>query len=77
MARTLFLLLVLANVGYFAWSQGWLAGIGMAPARQTEPQRLSRQIQPEALNVVPESKERAPATAARATTPSHPTPASR
>ena len=31
MLRFFVLLLVLANGGYFAWSQGYLAGVGFAP----------------------------------------------
>ncbi|MEO8249352.1 MAG: hypothetical protein ABI589_08280 [Burkholderiales bacterium] len=81
MARTLFLLLVLANLGYFSWTQGWLADIGMAPARQTEPRRLSQQIRPEALTIIGKSSDGslsgAPASAARATTASEPAPTTR
>jgi len=46
------LLLVLANTAYFAWSQGLLAPIGLAPNEQTEPQRLGTQIQPEAIRLL-------------------------
>ena len=46
MLRVLALLLVLANGGYWAWTQGALAGLGFAPAAQREPQRLEQQIQP-------------------------------
>ena len=52
MLRLTVLLLVLANAGYFAWSQGLLASWGIAPAAQSEPQRLARQIRPEALRVL-------------------------
>lgn len=45
--------LLLANAGYYAWSHQWLAGLGLAPATQAEPERLQRQIAPEALRVVP------------------------
>ncbi len=43
MLRLLVLLLLLANAGYWAWSQGLLAAYGLAPAVQTEPQRLATQ----------------------------------
>jgi len=52
MLRLLVLLLVLANVGYFAWSHGALASLGMMPAVQTEPQRLATQIRPEAIRIL-------------------------
>ena len=52
MLRLLVLLLVLANVGYFAWTRGVLEPIGMTPAVQTEPQRLATQIRPEAIRLL-------------------------
>ena len=45
------MLLVLANSLYFAWSHGYLAAYGFAPATQSEPQRLAQQIRPEAMRV--------------------------
>lgn len=52
MLRALALALLLANAGYFAWTQGLLAGYGWAPAAQSEPQRLTRQIRPEAMQLL-------------------------
>jgi hypothetical protein len=52
MLRLLVLLLALANVAYFAWSQGALAPLGMAPSVQTEPQRVATQIRPEAIRLL-------------------------
>ncbi|MGH6624937.1 MAG: SPOR domain-containing protein [Burkholderiaceae bacterium] len=52
MLRLLALLLVLANGAYFAWSQGLLRDWGLAPAQQSEPQRLAQQIRPEALRIL-------------------------
>ena len=52
MLRLLVLVLVLANAGYWAWSQGLLATYGLAPAVQTEPQRLATQIRPEAIRLL-------------------------
>ncbi len=46
------LLLLLANAGYFAWSQGTLAPYGFAPTVQSEPQRLTQQLHPEALRIL-------------------------
>ena len=53
MLRWLVLVLLLANAGYLAWSQQWLAGLGLAPATEAEPERLQRQIAPEALRILP------------------------
>ena len=53
MLRWLVLLLLLANAGYFAWSQHWLGGLGMAPASESEPERLRQQIEPAALRTLP------------------------
>lgn len=51
MLRIVFLLLVLSNAGYYLWSHGHLAGMGLAPVVQSEPQRLQEQIKPEALTI--------------------------
>jgi hypothetical protein len=52
--RTTILALVLANAGYFAWSQGHLTGLGDVggwadPQPKRAPQRLDNQLQPERL----------------------------
>jgi hypothetical protein len=52
MLRSLVLALLLANAGYFAWTRGWLADYGFAPAVQSEPQRLTQQIRPEAMRLL-------------------------
>ncbi len=52
MLRLLVLLLLLANGAYFAWSKGLLAAYGLAPASQSEPQRLEQQIRPEAIRIL-------------------------
>ena len=49
MLRLLVLALLLANAGYFAYTQGLLADYGWTPAIQAEPQRLEQQIRPEAM----------------------------
>lgn len=56
MLRVVVIALVLANLGYFAWTRGALAVIGAQPARfgETEPQRLQQQIRPELLQIRPE-----------------------
>lgn len=67
MLRLIVLLLVLLNSVYFAWSNGLLRDIGFAPEQQTEPQRVARQIRPEALRLLTAQQLReAQAAAARA-----------
>ncbi len=58
MLRLLVLLLVLANAGYFAWTQGLLKDYGYAPATQAEPQRLAQQIRPEAMRLLTPAEAR-------------------
>lgn len=53
MLRVFVLFLLLANGGYYAWTQGWLQSMGLAPQVQGEPERLGQQIRPELLRVVP------------------------
>ena len=53
MLRLIVLLLLLANGAYYAWAQGLLADWGVAPAQQSEPQRLAQQIRPDALKILP------------------------
>lgn len=52
MLRLVVLVLVLVNGLYFAWSQGFLQSWGAAPTQQSEPQRLTQQIRPEALRLL-------------------------
>lgn len=69
MLRLTALLLLLANLGYFAWSQGHLSALGWAPADVREPQRLQQQVSPEKLQVLPvpaEASATAPAAAGTA-----------
>lgn len=51
--RLFLVALVLANIGYWLWSRGDLAGFGLAPASlsEREPQRLARQLHPEWLQI--------------------------
>lgn len=60
MLRFALLVLLLANAGYLAWTQGWMATLGWAPAVQSEPQRLARQVRPDVLSVVREPAGAAP-----------------
>lgn len=53
MLRLAVLVLLLANVGYYSWSQGLLAPWGLAPHSEGEPERLTQQIAPQSLQIVP------------------------
>jgi hypothetical protein len=64
MTRALVLLLVLANVTYFAWTRGALKPWGLAPAARTEPQRTQDQIEPAAVRLLPSASAPASAPAA-------------
>ena len=67
MLRTAALLLVLANLAFFAWARGWLQP-GFAPPRhgEHEPQRVAAQVNPEAVTVLPPRAASAAVVAARA-----------
>ena len=52
MLRLIVLLLLLANGGYYAWSQGYLLPWGVGPVQQSEPHRLAQQVRPEAVRVL-------------------------
>jgi hypothetical protein len=58
MLRLALLALLLANAGYFAWSQGLLAAWGFAPAQQSEPHRLAQQIKPQTITVLSRDEAR-------------------
>lgn len=69
MLRWVIWLLVLGNVGYFAWSQGYLNPLGLKPTEQREPQRMTQQVRPEALRLLngPKADAAPPAPAAPVT----------
>ena len=52
MLRLLVVALALANVGYFLWTQGGLALLGLGPVSQSEAFRLNQQIRPEAMRLL-------------------------
>lgn len=78
MLRIAVFILLLANAGYFAWSQGLLASLGWAPQQHSEPERLQQQLRPEALQLLLPAEPTAPsaepaqATAAAPTAPAAP-----
>lgn len=50
MLRALVLLLLLANLAFFAWTQDWLTWlVGIDPQAERDPGRLSAQVQPELI----------------------------
>lgn len=51
MLRAAVLTLLLANVGFWLYTQGHLSGLGLVPQAGREPERLGRQVAPEALRV--------------------------
>lgn len=65
MLRLLVLVLLLANGAYFAWAQGHLQPLGLAPVQQSEPQRLAQQVQPQAVRVLGDDEVRKLETVAR------------
>jgi hypothetical protein len=52
MLRLVAIALLLANAVYFAWTLGLLAGLGLAPVQQHEPERLNTQIEPGTLRLL-------------------------
>jgi hypothetical protein len=54
MLRALVVLLLFANLAFFAWTQGWLTGLtGISPEGDRDPERLKRQLRPEVIRVLP------------------------
>jgi hypothetical protein len=53
MIKWLALVLVLANVAFWGWTQGWGGPAWPPPeARQREPARLQQQVRPESITVL-------------------------
>jgi len=52
--RALIALLLLANLAFFAWTQGWLDDlVGLRSTGDREPERMLRQIRPELIRILP------------------------
>jgi hypothetical protein len=45
--------LLVCNLGFAAWTNGWLQPWGWQPADPREPQRLEQQLRPEAMQLLP------------------------
>ena len=54
--RNTLIVLVLANVLWWAWAHDHLRLLGMGPTPVAEPQRLGQQVNPEALTLRPSGK---------------------
>ncbi len=61
MLRWVIALLLFANGGYFLWTQGHLAPLGLAPAVEHEPERLQGQIRPEVQRLLNAPRDGLPA----------------
>ena len=67
MLRAAVLALLLANLAFFAWTQGWLDSVvGVRSIGDREPERLLRQVHPERIRVLPPLASSAAAGAATA-----------
>lgn len=51
MLRPALFSLLTINAAYLAWSQGWLAPLGLVPHNPSEPQRVQQQIRSDALQI--------------------------
>ena len=60
MLKGLVLLLVAANLAFFAWTQGWLAPMLKPPmSSEREPERMSQQLRPETVRLLDDPAARA------------------
>lgn len=74
--RALVVALLLANLAFWAWTQGALdALVGASPHGQREPQRMQRQLNPERLRIVRGAAELVPQAPTSAGLPLPSTPA--
>ena len=54
MLRLLLLALLVVNLGFYSWTQGWLDGVvGARAIGDREPERLARQVRPESVVILP------------------------
>lgn len=60
-------LLALANLGFLAWAEGWLAGpLALPVDADREPGRLAQQVRPQSLRILPPKPSGTAASAAPA-----------
>jgi hypothetical protein len=65
MLRALFVFLLLANLAFYTWTQGWLDNvIGVRAHGEREPERLARQVRPEVIRILTPQAVAAAASAA-------------
>ena len=76
MLRALLLVLLLANAGFYAWTQGWLAPWLPPRSEPREPERLAAQVRPERIIVLTAGAASAAVAAASASAASRPAAAS-
>ena len=61
MLRALVVALLLANLAVFGWTRGWLDDVvGVRARGDREPERLARQVRPEAVRILPASAANEP-----------------
>lgn len=60
------ILLLAANLGFLAWSRGWLGDLLPPPEEKHEPERLAWQVQPQRILLGPASASAVPASAPEA-----------
>ena len=54
MLRALVAALLLANIVFYAWTQGWLDGVvGARSIGDREPERMGRQVRPDIVRILP------------------------
>ena len=54
MLRALVVAVLLANLVFYAWTQGWLDDVaGVRASGDREPERMARQVRPELITVLP------------------------
>jgi hypothetical protein len=66
MLRALVLALIVANLAFWAWSEGAFSALGLAPTQERDPGRLALQVRPDAVRVLSAA---APAASRPATAP--------
>lgn len=76
--RYLLLALLLANLLFWAWSQGYLRLLGLGPTQVEEPERLQQQVAADALTLrAPDAPKSAEDEAAPEDTPTEPASAAK